>query len=241
MFAPWRTYQVFRAVCRSESMGEVTKWSGEARGRVFQNALLVVCDLLTCLPLALVVGSVYRVYPLLRDMCAEPLADNDEGYSYNHRKMVWEQAALLFFDLLFAVFVLPVVLTVYRMPTACEEMRAADSGFRKRAVFIWQFALIVVDLPFLVLGLLSLVWVWRIPGFAVQLLARCEDAAERRLAAGKNLVYGAKDLLFSFVGAAVVAGTLYRLPFFVMDLVGACKSPKRNDARSARRGKARGS
>jgi hypothetical protein len=228
VFAPWRTFFIIRAICKLNDIGDVTKYCAEARGALIVNAICVCADIVTCLPMFVVFASLYRIYPMFKAWCAEPFTTENYDWSAIHRGIVWLQFMLLFLDLAFAIFIFPVLISVYRVPTAWKEMKRTEDRMSKRMVWIVQCFWLLCDIPCALVGIVSLFWIWRIPRFVSHLVS-ADNAPERRMVCAKNLAFGVKDVAV-FFGFIFVVCLLYRALFIFIDLITACKSPTRNDA-----------
>lgn len=207
---------LFQTICPCCVPKSKRKKEGEVRCLWIGQAIFGVCDLVTAMPLALVLLSGLRTRKLLTKLRSKEVRDDydeDVEYNWKARRLVWKQCGSLCVDLVFVPLALVVLLSGWRSISLLTLMRDKElKGMRKRGKAIRLFFHTLLDVPFILAALVPALTPWRTRALwtALKLWDRKGSGAkDRRQAACEQLVETLKDWAH-LPPAALVLSTWWR-------------------------------
>eukprot|EP01012_Entosiphon_sulcatum_P013852 TRINITY_DN19035_c0_g1_i2.p1 TRINITY_DN19035_c0_g1~~TRINITY_DN19035_c0_g1_i2.p1 ORF type:complete len:1381 (+),score=231.29 TRINITY_DN19035_c0_g1_i2:38-4144(+) len=236
----WRHNKVMRPVLRKAEYSEtdyqcyVLFWPYKTRSRCVGQFGKLASDLLFGLMSVFVLLTLIRAKPFVRKLLAFPEKERKRWevlqrepplptwYDVSYRSLI----ALEFLKVLLAIICIPfsicLLLTVYRIPSVVREFGKIDRDtqrkgkfLKKQGVLILQTAMLLVDIPFFLVGLIVIVSLWRTRAFyqdwkKIEPNKKGERSPERRILTGKHFMFLLRDILF-FPLFALLVTTVYRL------------------------------
>ena len=148
------------------------------------------------------------------------LSEAGESNAKSRRKYAAAQFGQLGVDLVCVPFFLIVVCS-WRSRSLLRAIATAGKGFEKQRAILREFTELLLDVPFLLIGVVVLLSGWR-ANLLVRDLRAATGATGRREAAWKRLCQLLRDGPAFFLFALLTL-TLYRLPAVVLKLVAATK------------------
>lgn len=223
---PRMWYDVF-SVARNEKF-----YSIERRGLCLMHALFILIDIPFIAMLAAIHGFVWRIPFFWMDFVkmankAPPMfLSSEERYRHfgEYRKII----AFHFFNGLVEILLLPagipLLITGYRIQPIMNDMddiKGAEPKhyFQRKLVVMKHFALLLIDLPFGVMGIFTLVTLFRARKL-VHDISENRAAKVRRVLIARHFVFAIRDLLVLPLIVPLVV-TIYRGIFLIKSLLDA--------------------
>ena len=191
------------------------EWNPKARAYVWgEFFLLLVCgaaDLATAGPLLVVLVSGLRTRKLIKKLRSDEVRagyDKDIDWNSKARALIWKQFLSLLVDFLFVPLALFVLLTGWRAIQLRRLLAGDEKGMKKRCKAIKLFFSTLIDVPFILCGLVcALVAPWRVRTLWAELKLwdrQGPGGAKRRKVAASQLCEALTDWVHIPPAAAVL-------------------------------------
>jgi uncharacterized membrane protein len=146
--------------------------------------------------------------------CAKRLIKECES-ARDRRITILKYLILMVFDIPCIILFIPMLLTVWRVPSVVMMIRQLERGDNEHKKFLAIWVQWVIDLPFALMLLWVLLCVWRAPGVLRTLVKRCDAAPARRSRIAQYFGITFLDILVSLLFIVTTLLCPWRIAWFV--------------------------